>query len=80
MKVVDIKGKSNYIRFIMEDGSYIVGTGELLVNGFLCFEDTLRYVTSNDKCPGILSRENLNELESEVGRFTANEEFKVIFE
>lgn len=79
MKLIDIKGKRDYVRFVFEDGTFIKGSGEMLMNGFCVFEQTLRvFVSDNDSCE--LSQNQLTELKNEVKKLTATANFKVVFE
>ena len=79
MKLIDIKGKSDYIRFIMEDGTFCKGSGELLNKGFCVYEATLKnYANELDVKP--LTRNELLELKDEVAKLTTGMDFKVFFE
>ena len=77
MKVIDIKGKSSYVRFILDNGTYIKGDGELLVNGFCVYKDTLRLVSNEIET--LLSEEEKQEVVLAVNSFLAGKKFKVDF-
>ncbi len=77
MKIVDIKGKSNYVRFILDNGSYIKGNGELLVNGFCVYKDSLTLIINEQETP--LSIAEKNELVKSVTDFLANKQFTIEF-
>lgn len=79
MKLIDIKGKRDYIRFILEDETYIKGDGELLSEGFCVYEKTLARFDNNGAV-GLLSPGEVSELKAEVALLTKNVSFNVIFE
>lgn len=79
MKLIDIKGKRDYIRFILEDGTFIKGSGEMLQNRFCVYEQTLRIFTSGNDSHE-LSQSQLKELKSAVAELPASVNFNVIFE
>jgi hypothetical protein len=73
MKVVDIKGKRSYVKFILEDGSCILGSGELLTDGFCVYMDSL---SCNEELLADTKKESLKEAVSE---FLKGRTFKVDF-
>lgn len=77
MNIVDIKGKSNYARFVLDDGSYIKGDGELLVKGFCVYKETLCLVANGTE--KLLSEEKKNEVIASVNKFLDGKAFKVDF-
>ena len=79
MKLIDIKGKREYIRFIMEDGTYFKGNGEMLYNGFCVYESTLlHFVNESESNP--LTYNELISLKDEIAKLTCNSDFEVIFQ
>lgn len=78
MNIVGIKGTSTYIRFILEDGTYIKGNGEFLVNGFCVYKDTLHLVADNETSP--IPEDETQKLITAVASYTAkNPSFIITF-
>lgn len=77
-RISAIKGTSTYIRFILDDGSFVKGNGERLVNGFWVHKDTLRLIEGEKETP--LTDTEMAELISAVNDFMATRPYVVEFE
>ena len=79
MKLIDIKGKRDYVRFILDDGSFIHGNGEMLVHGFCVYENSLKHFLSDVEFKN-LNGDQLLELKEEIARLTQETTFNLIFQ
>lgn len=76
MTVIDIKGTKSNIKFVLEGNLLIQGTGELQINGFFVYKDTLRFVSENNRK---LTMEEIEELIKSVRTLVSNSGFEVTF-
>ena len=78
MKVVGIIGEKNYIKFFLDNETYVKGYGELLPKAFCVHQDTLHLVFK-DKSEIILSPEQQSEIMTAVNDYLFCKIFKVNF-
>lgn len=80
MIIKDIKGKSNYIRFILADDTCVKGDGELMVNGFVVYKDSLKLMKDDDTELKELTLDEAETFANDVREFLKDKRFKVTFE
>ncbi|NLK78584.1 MAG: hypothetical protein GX284_12955 [Clostridiales bacterium] len=76
MKVIDIKGTRSTIKFVLEGKGLIQGAGELEMNGFFVYKDTLRFVSENNRK---LTDEEIEKLIESVEILVIHSNFEVTF-
>ncbi|GAA0873428.1 hypothetical protein GCM10009117_25750 [Gangjinia marincola] len=73
--IENISGTSSQISVITKNKNYVI-KGELLVNSFLAYFDTLKYQNSKDSVPPI----EKDQLKKEILDYCEKKDFKVVLE
>ncbi len=77
MKILDIRGTSNTIRFIMDNGNEILAEGELQMDGFEVSRSSLTLKENNNR--RVLKEKEKDDFVIKIKDFLKDKEFKIFF-
>lgn len=77
MKILDIRGTSDTIRFIMDNGNEILAEGELQMDGFEVSRSSLTLKENNNR--RVLKEKEKDDFVIKIKDFLKDKEFKIFF-